>query len=430
VTEAVHKLGEVLRAAREAKGVDLPRVERETKIRERYLSALERGEYRELPGAVYTKGFLRNYGAYLGLDPDYLIDLYRLETVTAAADRSSSPAPPRPLKVKRSRAFVVTPGAIAAAILTVGVVAFIAYLGFELVNFARQPELRIVDPAGNVNGHPDLTITVRGQTEPNARVTFSELRENPTVTADETGAFEVTVQLVPGSNVMRVVARDPETGRDSPAEERTIVVVTDVAGSPSASPAVLALTSPGANATVRGPVTISGTSVPSTAIVATAVLSGAPTPRFEVVDGTGTPVAVTPVPPSAPSPLTLTAAPDGAFSGSLALPPGTWDLTVTPAGGEAQLRTVVVEPGDALTARLEIGDADSWMEIVADDEPVEGYAGGLAEAGESIALSAREELRVRAGNAGAVLVIVDGMSLGAMGADGAVVEWRITRVDG
>jgi cytoskeletal protein RodZ len=83
VTDEVHKLGEVLRAAREAKGVDLPRAERDTKIRERYLSALERGEYVELPGSVYTKGFLRNYGAYLGLDSEYLIDLYRLESVLA-----------------------------------------------------------------------------------------------------------------------------------------------------------------------------------------------------------------------------------------------------------------------------------------------------------------------------------------------------------
>ncbi|MBA3587806.1 MAG: helix-turn-helix domain-containing protein, partial [Chloroflexi bacterium] len=47
MTDQVHKLGEVLRAAREARSVDLPRVERDTKIRERYLSALERGEYRE-----------------------------------------------------------------------------------------------------------------------------------------------------------------------------------------------------------------------------------------------------------------------------------------------------------------------------------------------------------------------------------------------
>ena len=61
-----------LSAARERKGVDLVRAERDTKIRVRYLSALERGDYRDLPGAVYTKGFLRNYAIYLGLDPDDL----------------------------------------------------------------------------------------------------------------------------------------------------------------------------------------------------------------------------------------------------------------------------------------------------------------------------------------------------------------------
>jgi cytoskeletal protein RodZ len=46
VTEPGQKLGEVLRAAREARGVDAARVERDTKIRARYVEALERGEYR------------------------------------------------------------------------------------------------------------------------------------------------------------------------------------------------------------------------------------------------------------------------------------------------------------------------------------------------------------------------------------------------
>ena len=105
MTGEVHKLGEVLSAAREAKGVDLTRVERETKIRERYLSALERGDYRELPGSVYTKGFLRNYGTYLGLDPEYLIDLYRLETSAPAVEKPRIAPPPRPIAGRRSRAF-------------------------------------------------------------------------------------------------------------------------------------------------------------------------------------------------------------------------------------------------------------------------------------------------------------------------------------
>src|SRR5678815_2603090 len=66
-----------LAAARERKGVDLYRAERDTKIRARYLAALERGDYRELPGAVYTKGFLRNYALYLGLDPDEVLLQWR-----------------------------------------------------------------------------------------------------------------------------------------------------------------------------------------------------------------------------------------------------------------------------------------------------------------------------------------------------------------
>ena len=192
-----HKLGEVLRAAREAKGVDLARVERETKIRERYLSALERGEYRELPGAVYTKGFLRNYGSYLALDPEYLIDLYRLETSATTAERSRTQAPPRPLAVRRRRTFIITPGTVVAALLTIGVGALVAWIGYEFVNFARTPELRITEPVGNVSEHPVPEITIRGVTAPNATLTIKGLPENPTAQADEDGSFEVTVALLP-----------------------------------------------------------------------------------------------------------------------------------------------------------------------------------------------------------------------------------------
>ncbi len=197
MTGDVHKLGEVLRTAREGKGVDLARVERDTKIRERYLSALERGDYRDLPGAVYTKGFLRNYGAYLGLDPEYLIDLYRIESAAVAGERPRAPAAPRPLGARRSRAFVVTPGAVVAAILTILVGGFVAYLGFEFVNFARTPELRIIDPPGNVNGYTELEITIRGETEPNASVKVSNLPENPTVSADADGTSRSSSDCCP-----------------------------------------------------------------------------------------------------------------------------------------------------------------------------------------------------------------------------------------
>jgi cytoskeletal protein RodZ len=425
VTDELHKLGEVLRAARESKGVDLPRVERETKIRERYLSALERGEYRELPGSVYTKGFLRNYGAYLGLDPEYLIDLYRIETTELRAERPAPPAPPRPISGRRNRAFVVTPNAVVAAILTLLVGGFIAYLGFEFVNFARTPELRIIDPAGNVNQHPERSITLRGVTAPNATVTVSNMPENPSVTADAAGSFEVTVELRPGSNVVRLMARDPVTQRDSEPEERTIVVASELGPSPSAGAVALTVTEPPADASVTGAVPLTGTAPTNAAITVTAAFVEAAMPNFTISDAAGQPISISPVDPSAPDPTILTADPSGAFAGHLSLRAGTWDITLAVEGSEPVVRRVRVVPTEGIGATLRVVDADSYLEVDEDGTPVPDVSGSIASDGDSFTLQANEELRIRAGNAGAIRLVINGIGLGAMGEDGAVVEWRI-----
>lgn len=424
MTDEVHKLGEVLRAAREAKGVDLVRVERETKIRERYLSALERGEYRDLPGSVYTRGFLRNYGTYLGLDPEYLIDLYRLETSESAVERPRIPAPPKPLATRRSRAFVVTPGVIVAAILTLLVGGFVAYLGFEFVNFARTPELRITDPAGNVSAHTELTITVRGVTAPNAVVTVENLPENPTVTADASGAFEVTVTLLPGSNVMRLTARDPVTGRDSEPQERTIVVV-PVEASPSPD-AVLAVTAPADGASVDGPVEVRGTAPAGTVVEVGATLVTAAEPDFTVTTASGAPVALDLDEPEPPAPRSVTVGVAGTFEATLELPAGTWDIGVAVEGGERLTRRVMVE-ARGLTARLEIDGAESYLLLEEDGNVVEPHSGRNAPDGTVVDLTADESLRVRVGNAGVVRISINGINIGLMGADAQVVEWRIER---
>jgi hypothetical protein len=81
-----------LHAARARKGVDLHRAERDTKIRARYLEALERGDWRALPGAVYTKGFLRNYAVYLGLDPEEVLRDWRHDRGAARVLRGTSVA--------------------------------------------------------------------------------------------------------------------------------------------------------------------------------------------------------------------------------------------------------------------------------------------------------------------------------------------------
>jgi cytoskeleton protein RodZ len=68
------EIGSALREARERKGLSFPQVEEATKIRARYVRALEEEDFGVLPGATYTKGFLRAYADYLGLDGHLFID--------------------------------------------------------------------------------------------------------------------------------------------------------------------------------------------------------------------------------------------------------------------------------------------------------------------------------------------------------------------
>jgi len=68
------QIGEELRLHRESKGISLREVEEATKIRMKYLIALEADDYDALPGKVYVIGFLRTYARYLGMNDEELVN--------------------------------------------------------------------------------------------------------------------------------------------------------------------------------------------------------------------------------------------------------------------------------------------------------------------------------------------------------------------
>jgi cytoskeleton protein RodZ len=70
-------IGEMLKEARQRAGLDISEVEQRTKIRTRYLRALESEDWDALPGEVYARGFLRTYAQLLDLDADAIVDEYR-----------------------------------------------------------------------------------------------------------------------------------------------------------------------------------------------------------------------------------------------------------------------------------------------------------------------------------------------------------------
>lgn len=70
-------IGATLKDARRRVGMDVKEAEDRTKIRARYIRALEAEEWEVLPGPAYIRGFLRTYGQILGLDGEMLADEYR-----------------------------------------------------------------------------------------------------------------------------------------------------------------------------------------------------------------------------------------------------------------------------------------------------------------------------------------------------------------
>lgn len=72
-----NKIGTYLRQHREEKKLTLEQVAEHTGIREPYLEDLENGDFHKIPGDVFIRGFLRNYGNYLGLDGNGLVEAYR-----------------------------------------------------------------------------------------------------------------------------------------------------------------------------------------------------------------------------------------------------------------------------------------------------------------------------------------------------------------
>jgi cytoskeletal protein RodZ len=71
------EIGETLREARMRRRIDMTEVEAATKIRAKYLRALENEEWDLLPGPTFVKTFLRTYAEYLELDPRILVEEYR-----------------------------------------------------------------------------------------------------------------------------------------------------------------------------------------------------------------------------------------------------------------------------------------------------------------------------------------------------------------
>jgi cytoskeleton protein RodZ len=115
-------VGQRLRSAREAQGLQIEEVAARTRIPTRHLHMIERGEYGSLPAPTYSAGFIKTYARLLGLDGQGLSDEFRAE-IGSSAPRTHQPQPYEPADPRRT-----PPLGLALLALLVAVIVGLGYL--------------------------------------------------------------------------------------------------------------------------------------------------------------------------------------------------------------------------------------------------------------------------------------------------------------
>lgn len=432
-------VGELLQAAREKKGVDLYRAERDTKIRARHLAALESGEYSEMAGAVYTKGFLRNYALYLGLDPEELLERWRVEQdFGRRGEPLSVTPPPQPLS-EPHRGLTFSPALLIAAAISIVVLLFVGYIGLQLVRFSQVPAITL-DGDRNMTLASDAGfVELKGTAGAGFAINVADASGSilVTVPADDAGAWSTELAVTKGRNDFTLVARDPATGRES--DPLQIIVTVPInggngngdgnggksSGDSSKGPSVAASGS-GQRAT---PVAMQGQ--PVAQLELRAPKGGADVANAPVeVDGTSDAPSVTVSAewqgdgrgPGAPDPVSVKTGKQGRFSASLTLPSGRWAIVVTTdpqerIDGASDRRTVNVKH-QGLWVVIQQRGGSAWVRVWTDGDPVE--RGHRYNRGDTVSYTAKKSAVVSSGNAGSTYVTVNGVPYGSLGANGKI----------
>ncbi len=433
-------LPERLYAARERKGVDLYRAERDTKIRARYLAALERGEYRELPGDVYTKGFLRNYALYLGLDPEEAIGQWRRERGDVPAQKTVLTIP-RPIAQPRP-GLQFSPGIVVAALLTILIAGVAVWLGVQVQRFAKPPTLEMISPSSATIELADsaTSFTFQGKSIPGATITIEMAGGSRQVSADSSGTWSATVDVRRGRNTFTIDAIDPDTGKhtENPAQV-VITVPLNVGQGPQGQSPSLQIDNP-ADGTVfeNGTIAVAGRATNATQVTVSASYDGPVTGGPAASATPSTPPSTAPGASGAPSgagggaagpSVTIPVTSDGTWdtgASPLQLTTGRWTITVKAANetSSTTLTTHISVAYRGVNLVVTIKGSSAWIKVWVDGQLDPTIKSGRTFTdGKVLTFTGKTSIEVRTGSSGSTSFTLNGQSLGALGKRGIPETW-------
>lgn len=191
-------LGELFASSRRHQKITLDEAEIATKVRAKYLLAIEKNDWNVLPQEVYVRSFVLSYAKYLRMQIESVLEIYETEARLRQKDERTKITYDQKFKDKK---ILITPRFLAYGALALFISGMFGYIFFQITNFAGTPNLKILTPENNIVVENDL-LDLSGVTDPDAYILVNE--EKVPVTND--GHFTLNFKLHKGVNVLNVKA--------------------------------------------------------------------------------------------------------------------------------------------------------------------------------------------------------------------------------
>lgn len=170
-------VGKLLKDARTKKKLSISRLSRETKIKEKFLRAIEEEDWHALPSFAATAGFVRSVSLAIKIDPQRALALLRRDFQQ------------KEVLPKKTRHITWTPRLTATVVSLFGILLLFGYLGSQYLAYQTPPPLEVeTKREGN-------QVVITGKTNKEAQM----LLNNEPILVGDDGAFKVTIKAEQGT---------------------------------------------------------------------------------------------------------------------------------------------------------------------------------------------------------------------------------------
>lgn len=184
-------VGELLKKTRENKNLTLKQVEKELRVRSKFLNAIENNNWLQFSSQIYIGGIIKNYARLLNLNEDKILAFFRREYEKKDDDR---------FKRKYTSKYLtpVTKKYLSRGIILLCIF-FFGYFIFQLKLFLTPPTLTIIEPKNYIVGRTDR-VKIIAKTEKEATIFIFGER----IYQNRDGIFEYTLPLEIGLNNFKI----------------------------------------------------------------------------------------------------------------------------------------------------------------------------------------------------------------------------------